>query len=256
MKEPASTSDARLDAALVQRGLARSREHAKALIMAGKVIVDEHRADKPAMKIGDRNTIRVKQDKTQFASRGGEKLEGALDDLGFDPSGMDALDIGAATGGFTHCLLLHGARSVVAVDVGYGQMAWSLREDPRVTVIERTNARNLTPEITGPSKDLAVIDVSFIGLDKILAPVSAALKPGGMILALVKPQFEAGRGQVGKGGVVRDPEIRRMAIEKVKEYALSIGLSLMGEAPCRLPGPKGNLEHFLLLKKGEHEIQS
>lgn len=239
----------RLDTLLVERGLARSREHAKAMIMAGQAVVGDHRAEKPSQLVSRTEEIRLKNDPHPYVSRGGVKLEGALDDLKLDVAGLHVLDIGASTGGFTHCLLLRGAAAVTAVDVGYGQMALSLRDDPRVHVLERQNARYLTEELVGGKKDMAVVDVSFIGLDKILPAVSNIIKPKGLILALVKPQFEVGKGQVGKGGVVRDEKLRELAVERVKQFAEKLGLKLLNEAPSRLPGPKGNIEHFVCWRK-------
>lgn len=182
-----------------------------------------------------------------FVSRGGIKLRNALDGFELHVSGMRCLDVGASTGGFTDCLLKRGAGEVIALDVAYGQIDFGLRNDPRVTVIERLNARNLVAGDLPFSPDLAVIDVSFISLPKVLGPVAACVAPGGEILAMVKPQFELGRQRVGRGGVVRKPEDRREAVETVADYARSIGLSLLGVQPTGLPGPKGNLETFLRL---------
>jgi len=179
--------------------------------------------------------------------RVGSKLEGAFDDLAVRAEGLRVMDVGASTGGFTDCLLQRGAREVVTVDVGYGQLHWRLRQDPKVKVVERTNARYLTPDQVGNPFDLVVIDVSFISLTLILPAVRDLVKPGGRIMALVKPQFEVGREKVGRGGVVRDPALQAEAVEGVAAAALKLGLEVLGSAPSRLKGPKGNQEHFILL---------
>lgn len=182
-----------------------------------------------------------------FVSRGGIKLSNALERLDLDVTGLDCLDVGASTGGFTDCLLQHGASAVTSLDVAYGQIDQSMRDDPRVTVIERLNARELLPADLDRSPGLAVIDVSFISLTKVIEPVVAALAPEGELLAMVKPQFELGRQRVGRGGVVRDPADRREAVVSVADWCRSIGLTLLGVSPTGLPGPKGNLETFLHL---------
>jgi 23S rRNA (cytidine1920-2'-O)/16S rRNA (cytidine1409-2'-O)-methyltransferase len=182
-----------------------------------------------------------------FVSRGGIKLSNALERLNLDVTGLDCLDVGASTGGFTDCLLQHGASAVTSLDVAYGQIDQSMRDDPRVTVIERLNARELLPADLDRSPGLAVIDVSFISLTKVIEPVVAALAPEGELLAMVKPQFELGRQRVGRGGVVRDPADRREAVVSVADWCRSIGLTLLGVSPTGLPGPKGNLETFLHL---------
>ena len=228
----------RLDRLLVDRGLAPSRERAQRLILAGEVLVAERPATKPGSLVAPDAPIRVRVPASAFVSRGGEKLAGALDAFGLDVGGLVALDVGASTGGFTDCLLRRGARRVMAVDVGYGQLAWALRQDARVVVLERTNARHL-----------ATMDVSFISLTLVLPAVRNVLRPGGMIVALVKPQFEAGRGQVGKGGVVREPEVRAAAVTRVQEAAAALGLDVRGAAESVLPGPKGNREVFLWLAR-------
>ena len=184
-----------------------------------------------------------------FVSRGGVKLRNALDGLEIDVSGLRCLDVGASTGGFTDCLLKRGATEVIALDVAYGQIDFGLRNEPRVTVIERLNARNLEPTDLSFSPDLAVIDVSFISMTKVLGPVADCVSPGGEILAMVKPQFELGRKRVGRGGVVRNPDDRREAVEMVADHGRALGLSLLGVQPTGLPGPKGNLETFLRLGK-------
>jgi 23S rRNA (cytidine1920-2'-O)/16S rRNA (cytidine1409-2'-O)-methyltransferase len=239
----------RLDRLLVDRGLAPSRDRAQRLILAGEVLVAERPATKPGSLVAPDAPIRVRVPASAFVSRGGEKLAGALDAFGVDVGGLVALDVGASTGGFTDCLLRRGARRVMAVDVGYGQLAWALRQDARVVVLERTNARHLAPGTLPEPPDLATLDVSFISLTLVLPAVRNVLRPGGMIVALVKPQFEAGRGQVGKGGVVREPEVRAAAVTRVQEAAAALGLDVRGAAESVLPGPKGNREVFLWLAR-------
>jgi 23S rRNA (cytidine1920-2'-O)/16S rRNA (cytidine1409-2'-O)-methyltransferase len=242
----------RIDKLLVELGLVGSRERARALILAGRVLV----GDTPVTKAGtavDRGAgIRIRGDDLPFVSRGGLKLDGALTDLGLDVSDKVVLDVGASTGGFTDCCLKRGARQVYAVDVGRGQLDWSLRNDPRVLCIERLNARRLEPSMLPGAADLAVIDVSFISLTKILEPVRACLAPGGEVLAMVKPQFEVGRERVGKGGVVRDDADREAAVRSVIGFAASIGLELRGRVDSRVAGPKGNREVFVHLAQGGH----
>lgn len=239
----------RLDKVLVDRGLAGSRERARALIMAGQVVVGEHRADKAGMQVAADADIRVKGEDIPFVSRGGLKLAKALDEFGIDVAGLVAIDVGASTGGFTDCLLQRGAARVHAVDVGYGQLAWKLRNDPRVNSLEKTNIRTLTPERLGEAPDLAVIDASFISLQKVLPPTLPLLKETARIVALIKPQFEAGRAHVGKGGVVRDPEVHRRVIEEVSRFCTDTGLSVEGVVESPITGPKGNREFLIFLKK-------
>jgi 23S rRNA (cytidine1920-2'-O)/16S rRNA (cytidine1409-2'-O)-methyltransferase len=238
----------RLDALLAERGLFSSRSRAAASVMAGEVRVGEgeRRAFKPGELVDARERVRV-EERPQFVSRGGIKLANALGSWGLDVSDRRALDIGASTGGFSDCLLQRGAADVIAVDVGYGSLAWSLRNDPRVSVMERCNARELTPQMLPHVPDLAVVDVSFISLAKVLGAVLACVAPGYDVLALVKPQFEVGRGRVGKGGVVRDAGSRRAALVDVGEAALSLGAAVLGYRSSGLPGPKGNRETFVWL---------
>jgi 23S rRNA (cytidine1920-2'-O)/16S rRNA (cytidine1409-2'-O)-methyltransferase len=259
----------RLDTLLTERGLFPSRTRAAAAVMAGEVRVGpgERRAAKPGELVDLGELLRVPE-RQAFVSRGGIKLANALLASGLDVRGRSALDVGASTGGFTDCLLQRGARDVTTVDVGYGTLAHRLRADPRVCVIERCNARTLTPArllagrracgltggadrstgpVAGELPDLATIDVSFISLAKILEPVLCCLAPGYDVLALIKPQFEVGRGQVGKGGVVRDPERRRAALVSVGERALALGATVLGYHTSGLPGPKGNRETFIWL---------
>jgi 23S rRNA (cytidine1920-2'-O)/16S rRNA (cytidine1409-2'-O)-methyltransferase len=238
----------RLDALLAERGLFSSRSRAAASVMAGEVRVGEaeRRAVKPGELVDAQERVRV-EERPQFVSRGGIKLANALSAWDFDVGGRRALDVGASTGGFSDCLLQRGAAEVIAVDVGYGSLAWSLRNDPRVSVMERRNARELTVEMLPYAPDLAVADVSFISLAKVLGAVLACLAPGYDVLALVKPQFEVGRDRVGKGGVVRDAGDRRAALVAVGEAALSLGAAVLGYRSSGLPGPKGNRETFVWL---------
>jgi 23S rRNA (cytidine1920-2'-O)/16S rRNA (cytidine1409-2'-O)-methyltransferase len=238
----------RLDALLAERGLFSSRSRAAASVMAGEIRVGtgERRASKPGELVDAGELVSV-VDSPAFVSRGGIKLANALDGWSFDVSCRRALDVGASTGGFSDCLLQRGARDVIAVDVGYGSLAWSLRNDPRVSVMERQNARELTPQMLPHAPDLAVIDVSFISLAKVLGAVLGCLTPQYDALALVKPQFEVGRGRVGKGGVVRDAGERRAALVAVGEAALALGTAVLGYRSSGLPGPKGNRETFVWL---------
>lgn len=215
--------------------------------MTGRVLVDDVPVDKAGARIADEADIRIKGGLQRFVSRGGDKLAGALEDLGIDPAGCACLDVGASTGGFTDCLLQAGAESVVAVDVGYGQLHPRLRDDARVTVIEKTNARFLEANAVPGPLDWVVIDASFISL-RLLLPAVARAAPGADVLALVKPQFELGRDKVGKGGVVRDDAGRRQAVREVGESAVELGYAVAGEADSRVSGPKGNREIFLWLR--------
>jgi len=236
----------RLDRLLQLRNLAPTRQKAQALIVAGQVCVDDHLADKPGTLFPENCLITIKGNDCPYVSRGGLKLVGGLEHFGLDPSGLICGDIGASTGGFSDCLLQRGAAKVYAIDVGYGQLAWKLRTDPRVIVMERTNARHLTPGDLPELFELAVIDASFISLEILLQPVMTLVKPGGSILALIKPQFEVGKGLVGKGGVVRDPELHEAAIAKVEEFGRTLGLTSHGHCPSPLLGPKGNREFLIL----------
>lgn len=238
----------RLDLIVAERCGVASRERARRLIMAGKVRVDGAVVDKPGAAIAAEAVVHLDADEP-FVSRGGIKLEAALDAFAVDVSNRDVIDVGASTGGFTDCVLRRGARRVLAVDVGYGQFDWRLRSDPRVTLCERTNARHMVPTDLPFAPEIAVIDVSFISLRLILPPVSTLLAATAAIVALVKPQFEVGRGQVGKGGVVRDPEQHRSALRGVCEAAVEIGLAVAGECESPILGPKGNREFFVLLRK-------
>jgi 23S rRNA (cytidine1920-2'-O)/16S rRNA (cytidine1409-2'-O)-methyltransferase len=239
----------RLDTLLVQRRLAESRQKAQGLILAGQVLVDGHLVDKPGRRIPDGAEVTIREG-LPFVSRGGIKLEHALDHFDIDVSEKIAADVGASTGGFTDCLLQRGARKVYAVDVGYGQLAWKLRQDPRVVVLERTNVRYLEslPELV----DIATIDVSFISLELVLPQVARLLGSEGEIVSLIKPQFEAGREQVGKGGVVKDPVIHRIVLERVIRLAERGQLRIRGLTPAPVRGPAGNVEFFIYLSRDQH----
>jgi 23S rRNA (cytidine1920-2'-O)/16S rRNA (cytidine1409-2'-O)-methyltransferase len=240
----------RLDLVLVERGLAESRTRAQALVMAGAVVVGQARVDKPGTLVDPGLPIRIKEDAAprRFVSRGAEKLLRALEAFPVDPRGKVCADLGASTGGFTDVLLQHGAARVHAVDVGYGQLHPRLRADPRVVVRERENARALGPEALGETVDLVVGDLSFISLRLVLPAVKRLLKPGGTAVLLVKPQFEVGKGEVGKGGVVRDEAKRRAALESVADAARGLGFEVLGHAESPIEGPAGNREWLLALR--------
>jgi 23S rRNA (cytidine1920-2'-O)/16S rRNA (cytidine1409-2'-O)-methyltransferase len=238
----------RLDVLLVQRGLFDSRAQAAASVLAGDVLLlpDRRRVDKPGQMISEGAEIEVKR-APRYVSRGGIKLANALEAFGLDVGGALALDVGASTGGFTDCLLQHGAAHVVALDVAYGELSWKLREDERVTVVERRNARSLEPDELPYAPAVIVIDVSFISLTMVLPAVLRCAAPRFDCLAMIKPQFEVGRGRIGKGGVVRDASHRREALVSVGRAALALGASVAGYASSGLPGPKGNRETFVWL---------
>jgi 23S rRNA (cytidine1920-2'-O)/16S rRNA (cytidine1409-2'-O)-methyltransferase len=240
----ASTS-ARLDKLLVDKGLAPSRERAQALILAAKVQVDGERVTKAGRMVPVESIITLTGDDLPYVSRGGLKLEHALDVFLLSVKGLVALDVGASTGGFTDCLLQRGAARVYAVDVGYGQLAWKLRQDPRVVAIERQNIRSLPADLIPERIRIATVDTSFISLRLVLPAMLPFLADGATLVALIKPQFEAGRGQVGKGGVVRDPAIHEEVCRSVVELAESLGCSVMGVTPSPILGPKGNREFLL-----------
>jgi 23S rRNA (cytidine1920-2'-O)/16S rRNA (cytidine1409-2'-O)-methyltransferase len=245
----------RLDERLVRDGLAETRSRAQALILAGRVLVDDAPADKAGAAVRPESVVRIRGTDKLFVSRGGEKLAGALADLAIDPRGKRCLDVGASTGGFTDCLLRAGAREVVAVDVGYGQLDPRLRGDPRVRVLERTNARHLTREAVGGDVELGVCDVSFISA-RLVLPRLVEVAPGAAWLILVKPQFEVGRERGGKGGVVRDDGDRLAAVAQVREAAAALGLVAAGTAESRLAGPSGNREIFLHLRPGPERLDA
>jgi 23S rRNA (cytidine1920-2'-O)/16S rRNA (cytidine1409-2'-O)-methyltransferase len=238
----------RVDQRLLELGLESTRSRAQARILAGDVRLGDRVLDKPGHLVPADAPLELRE-RPRFASRGGEKLAGALDALQLDPAGLRCVDAGASTGGFTDCLLQRGARSVLAIDVGYGQLAARLREDPRVTVLERTNIRHFERPAGEARFDLVTADLSFISLRLVLARLADLAAPGGRLLLLVKPQFELEREDVGAGGVVRDPEKRREAVERVRAAGEALGLAPQGEAESVLPGPKGNREVFLLLAR-------
>ena len=239
-----------MDVLLVERGLVESRERGQRLIRAGQVLVDGRVVDKPGARVPGGADIHLRA-KLPYVSRGGLKLEAALDNFTVQVAGAVAADVGASTGGFTDCLLQRGARKVYAIDVGYGQLAWRLRQDPRVVVMERVNVRYL--ESLPEPIDLATVDVSFISLELVLPNVVGWLKPAGDIIALIKPQFEAGRAEVGKGGVVKDPEVHRAVLAKILGWALDHGLAVRGLMASPLRGPAGNVEFLAHLSKGRGE---
>lgn len=239
----------RADVALVDGGLFASREQAKAAIMAGRVKADGVAVSKPGSDVADGVTFEV-EPLPEFVSRGGHKLAGALESFGTDVAGLRVLDVGASTGGFTDCLLQRGAAAVTALDVGYGQLAWKLRCDPRVSVLERTNIRSVDGELEGAPFDLAVIDVAFIGLAKVLEHVASVLRPGAEIVALVKPQFEAGKGRVGKRGVVRDAAVHADVLRAVSHDAEDLGWGVRDMTWSPIKGPEGNIEFWVRLARG------
>lgn len=239
----------RADVLLTQRGLAPSRARAQALILAGKVFAGARRVQKSGETLDEAAPLEVREPDHPYVSRGGVKLAGALDAFGYDPVGATVADFGASTGGFTDCLLQRGAAKVFAIDVGYGQLHDRLRQDDRVVVMDRTNARHLKPGDVPDMLDLVVIDASFIGLEKLLPAAQGLLKARGEVLALVKPQFQVGRDKVGKEGVVRDPELRREAIENLVADAEKLGFERIAEAESVITGPKGNQETFILLRR-------
>lgn len=239
----------RLDMLVQERGLAESRTRAQALILAGQVFVGEQRCDKPGTLIPEDADVRIKGEVLPYVSRGGLKLKAAIDHFRLDVRGKVCADIGASTGGFTDCLLQEGASRVHAIDVGYGQLHEKLRADPRVRSRERVNARYLTAEDFPESVEVMTIDVSFISLERVLPAVLPFLAPGGLLIALVKPQFEVGPEHVAKGGVVRDPEARRAAIEHVTAFTQAQGLEVVGIVDSPIPGPAGNVEALLVGRK-------
>lgn len=237
----------RADALLVSRNLCDSREQAKRLILAGEVMTGTTRIAKPSTKLDTEAELRVLE-KPKFVSRGGLKLEGALDQFEFDPTGMTCLDCGASTGGFTDCLLQRGAVKVHAIDVGTNQLVWKIRNDPRVIVKEKFNARHMVPADIGEQVDLCVTDVSFISLTKILPPLFSVLKPGGHIICLVKPQFELERDDIGKGGIVREPELHQKAVDKIYKFVTEeLGKTWINCIDSPIKGTEGNKEFLAYL---------
>jgi len=239
----------RLDKLLVERGVVQSRERARALIMAGKVAVEGKRIDKPGIQVSEDAEVLLRTKDSPYVSRGGEKMEGALKAFAFDPRGMIVMDVGASTGGFTDCILQKGATKVYAVDVGYGQLAWKLQKDPRVINLERRNIRYLPREEVPEEIDLILIDASFISVEKFLPHLLGFLKKGGVILGLIKPQFEVGKGEVGKGGVVKDRTQYEKVLNRISDFSRGVGLKVLGVTESPLLGHKGNKEFFIYLKK-------
>ncbi|HEY2861500.1 MAG TPA: TlyA family RNA methyltransferase [Terracidiphilus sp.] len=244
-----SPSKSRLDVLLVERALAPSRERARALILAGRVLVNEQKVDKAGQSVGADAILRILGDDLRYVSRGGLKLEGALDPWGIVVEGRACIDVGASTGGFTDCLLQRGAANVTAIDTGFGQIAMKLRSDERVHLMERTNARMLEPGSLGDGATLLVMDVSFISATLLLEPVFDAAPGLNEAVILVKPQFEAGREHVGKGGIVRDPAAHQLAIDKVAACVRSLGWGVAGTIPSPITGAEGNHEFLLYAKK-------
>ena len=243
----------RLDVMLVEKGLCESRSRAQAVIMSGEVYVDGQKSDKPGTPTDVEAEIEIRGNACPYVSRGGLKLEKALRDFGVDPTGLTCLDSGASTGGFTDCLLQNGAKQVFAIDVGYGQLAWSIRTDPRVVCMERTNIRYVTPEQLGTPVQLAVIDVSFISLRIVLPAVKALLSADGQIICLIKPQFEAGKENVGKKGVVRDPAVHQAVLNSFLQLADELQMTVCNLTFSPVKGPEGNIEflgHLSMLPEG------
>ncbi len=243
----------RLDVLLTQKGLCESRAKAQALIMSGEVYVDGQKCDKAGTPVDNTAQIEIRGSHCPYVSRGGLKLEKALRDFGIDPNGWVCSDSGASTGGFTDCLLQQGAKKVFAIDVGYGQLAWSIRTDPRVVCMERTNIRYVTPEQLGEPLDFSVVDVSFISLRLVLPAIKALLKPTGQLVCLIKPQFEAGKDKVGKKGVVRDPAVHCEVLEHFLALAAELGLTVRNLTFSPVKGPEGNIEflgHLSMLPEG------
>ncbi len=240
----------RLDVLLIERGLASSRDRARSMIMEGNVFVEGIREDKAGSSFPENVRIEYKGEKLKYVSRGGLKLERAVKSFGLDFSGMTCMDIGASTGGFTDCMLQNGAVKVYAIDVGYGQLAWSLRNDERVVCMEKTNFRYLTSEDIKDKPDFASVDVSFISLSKILPAASEILSDEGRMVCLIKPQFEAGRELVGKKGVVRDPKVHEDVINCCMLYAKGNGFGILGLDHSPVKGPEGNIEYLMYIKKG------
>ena len=239
----------RADQLLVELGLATSRSRAQSLILAGEVFSEDRKIEKAGEQLRPDTPLRVREQQ-KYVSRGGLKLEGALEDTGFDPSGLVVADIGASTGGFTDCVLSRGALKVYAVDVGQGQLAEKLRQDERVVVMERKNARHLISEDLQGGVDLVVVDASFISIEKLLPAIARITKPKGHLLALIKPQFEVGRDEATRGaGVIRDPHIRQKAVDEAIRQVKEHGFLPISDHPCRVHGPKGNVEHFVLAER-------
>ena len=245
----------RLDVLLVNRGLAQSREKAKAIIMSGNVLVNGQREDKAGSMFDDKVEITLKSIPLKYVSRGGLKLEKAIVKHGLVLDGKVCMDIGSSTGGFTDCMLQNGAEKVYAVDVGTNQLAWKLRQDPRVVSMERTNIRYVTPDQIGEPIDFASVDVSFISLTKILEPAKALLAEAAQMVCLIKPQFEAGREKVGKKGVVRDPKVHEEVVETIMTYVTGLGFRILAIDYSPIKGPEGNIEYLLYMEKGIDQVE-
>ena len=239
----------RVDRLLVDRGLVASRERGQALILAGQVLVNGQKQDKAGALVPEEAELRILGEVLPYVSRGGLKLAAALKEFGLSADSKVALDVGASTGGFTDCLLQHGAKKVYAVDVGYGQMAWKIRQDPRVVTIERVNIRAIEPALVPEPVDIAVIDVSFISLEKVVPAILQFLRPGAELVALIKPQFEVGREQVGKGGIVRDEAARQAAVERIKLFVQEHGFDVKGVISSPITGQDGNVEFLIYAVK-------
>ena len=246
----------RLDIAILERGLVNSRTRARALIMAGKILVNDVRMDKPGSRVGPDDVVRIKGKDIAYVSRGGLKLEAALRAFDVNVNCLTCLDVGASTGGFTDCLLQNGAQHVFAVDVGYGQLAWQLRQDERVTVIERTNIRHMHFETISRRVDLITIDVSFISLKLVIPAVLQFMEKDTIILALIKPQFEVGKNKVGKGGVVTDPELHQNVIDNLRTHLRMNHLDLKQVIPSPILGPKGNKEFLAYIRSSDFGFRS
>lgn len=244
----------RLDLAVVEKGLAKSRERAKALIMAGRILVNEMPADKPGQMILDNDRVGIRGEDIPYVSRGGLKLACAISTWDIPVCSQVCLDVGASTGGFTDCLLQEGAKKVYAVDVGYGQIAWKLRQDPRVEVIERTNFRYMNRSRIPEPVDLVVVDVSFISLKIIVPKALEFLQDNGIMVVLVKPQFEVGKGKVGKGGVVRDTALHQEVIHSLSLFFQNLGMETAPTIPSPITGPKGNQEYLMALFPGKSDL--
>lgn len=254
MSKPSASGKIRLDRLLVARGLVSAREQARALILAGDVLVNGFPVTKTGALVTGSASISLKGAPQPYVSRGGLKLAAALDHFHLEVNGLVALDVGISTGGFTDCLLQRGVARVYGVDVGYGQLAWQLRQDPRVILLERTNIRYLAPAAIPEKVDLAVVDVSFISLKLVLPQVLQFLRPDSALIALIKPQFEVGKGQVGKGGVVRQEERRQQVVADIQLFCQSLGLKVHGVLPSPILGPKGNQEYLIYCQTKPNEV--
>ena len=249
MEKHSKTKKTALDKVLIEKGLAENLEAARPLIMTGKVIVNDHMIDKPGTPVDPKSSIRIKGTSSKFVSRGGEKIQAPIETFNIDIKNKTVIDVGASTGGFSDCVLQKGAAFVYAIDVGYGQLAWKLQQDVRVRSIERKNIRDLEPSELDVKPDLAVIDASFISLKKILSKVSSLLNEGGEILALIKPQFEAGKKEVESGGIIRDERIYQKVTKDIINEAKKLSLVVTGIMESPIKGQKGNREFFIYLKK-------